>query len=144
MRYITLVLSTVALYAASYLLAPSQGNADNDPLLIIANKSVAQNTITQEEVRFIFLKERANWSGGGKAVPVNAKSGTARRKAFQSKVLGMDASEETAYWQKQKITRGATPPPEFADVQKAIFSLKGKPLNVFGLKRDTVYKNEEL
>ncbi len=27
---------------------------------------------------------------------------------------------------------------------QAIFSLRGKPLNVFGLKRDTVYKNEEL
>jgi topoisomerase-4 subunit B len=27
---------------------------------------------------------------------------------------------------------------------QAIFSLKGKPLNVFGLKKDTVYKNEEL
>ncbi len=27
---------------------------------------------------------------------------------------------------------------------QAIFSLKGKPLNVYGLKRDTVYKNEEL
>jgi topoisomerase-4 subunit B len=27
---------------------------------------------------------------------------------------------------------------------QAIFSLKGKPLNCYGLKRDTVYKNEEL
>ena len=27
---------------------------------------------------------------------------------------------------------------------QAIFSLKGKPLNVFGLKRDAIYKNEEL
>jgi topoisomerase-4 subunit B len=27
---------------------------------------------------------------------------------------------------------------------QAIFSLKGKPLNCFGLRRDTVYKNEEL
>jgi topoisomerase-4 subunit B len=27
---------------------------------------------------------------------------------------------------------------------QAIFSLRGKPLNVYGLKRDTVYKNEEL
>jgi topoisomerase IV subunit B len=27
---------------------------------------------------------------------------------------------------------------------QAIFSLKGKPLNVYGLKRDTVYRNEEL
>ncbi len=27
---------------------------------------------------------------------------------------------------------------------QAIFTLKGKPLNVYGLKRDTVYKNEEL
>ena len=27
---------------------------------------------------------------------------------------------------------------------QAIFTLKGKPLNCFGLKRDTVYKNEEL
>ncbi len=27
---------------------------------------------------------------------------------------------------------------------QAIFCLKGKPLNVYGLKRDTVYKNEEL
>ena len=27
---------------------------------------------------------------------------------------------------------------------QAIFSLKGKPLNCYGLKRDVVYKNEEL
>jgi DNA gyrase/topoisomerase IV subunit B len=27
---------------------------------------------------------------------------------------------------------------------QAIFSLRGKPLNVYGMKRDTVYKNEEL
>ena len=31
------------------------------------------------------------------------------------------------------------------DVQtQAIYCLRGKPLNVFGLRRDTVYKNEEL
>jgi topoisomerase IV subunit B len=52
--------------------------------------------------------------------------------------------EETSIFLTEGDSAGG-PMVQARDVHtQAIFSLRGKPLNVFGLRRDTVYKNEEL
>jgi len=52
--------------------------------------------------------------------------------------------EETSIFLTEGDSAGG-PMIQARDVQtQAIFCLRGKPLNVFGLKKDTVYKNEEL
>jgi hypothetical protein len=127
MRYPTAIIATLVLFAGGGLIGPSEGraNADDDALLIIANKAVPENSISVAEVQRIFLKMRSSWPSGGKVIPVNAKPDTPERRAFQEKVLGMDANAELSYWQEQKVKRGATPPPEFSNAQRAVFSLKG-------------------
>lgn len=127
MRHTISTLATLALISFAALTIPSSGRADgdDDALLIIANNGVKESTITASEVKQIFLKQRASWRSGGKVTPINAKPGSPERAAFLKKVLGMNASEETSYWQDQKIKKGLTPPPEFANTPKAVFSLKG-------------------
>ena len=44
---------------------------------------------------------------------------------FQERVLNMSDTAEKSYWQDEKIKRAVTPPPEFTNVQKAVFSLSG-------------------
>ena len=119
-----LLFSASLLLCGAVLLRPSPGEAGDNTLVIIANKSAPVSSITAAEVKQIFLKQRTNWPGGGKIVVMNAKSGSPARQAFQSKVLGMNGSTEKAFWQEQKIKKGVTPPPEISNTQKGVFSLK--------------------
>ena len=58
--------------------------------------------------------------------------------------LGDARREETSIFLTEGDSAGG-PMIQSRDVYtQAIFSLRGKPLNVYGLKKDTVYKNEEL
>lgn len=96
-----------------------------DDILIIANKGVATDAISIEEVKAIFLKQRNNYKSGGRATPINARKGSALRKAFQEKVLGMDGTQETQYWQEQKIKKGIGAPVELSNTVRAVFSMRG-------------------
>jgi hypothetical protein len=113
----------IAFLGAIFL--PSSGQSDADTLVIITHKSVSVDHMTIAEVRRVFLKERTDWKNGERAFPINGKPGTKARMLFQKKVLNMSDNEETTYWQNQKIKRGLTPPPEFTNTQRAVFSLKG-------------------
>ena len=114
-----------ALLISAVLVAPASGNADKNTIVVFVNNSVSVNTLNISEIRRLFLKERTTMEDGSKAVPVNATAGSPLRKAFNDAVLGMTEADETRYWQEQKIKKGLTPPPEFNNTQKAVYSLKG-------------------
>jgi hypothetical protein len=96
-----------------------------EDILVIANKSVTDDYLKLEDLVSIFLKKRKSWRSGTKVVPINAKKGTAIREQFLNRLLDMTAEEEATYWEKQKITKGVEPPPEFSNNLKAVFHLKG-------------------
>jgi topoisomerase IV subunit B len=52
--------------------------------------------------------------------------------------------EETSIFLTEGNSAGGTMVPARDVYTQAIFTLRGKPLNCYGLRRDTVYKNEEL
>jgi ABC-type phosphate transport system substrate-binding protein len=99
----------------------------DDPLdlLIVANFDVPERSLTQAELHQIFLKVRTNWSNGKSIVPVNQPSGSEGRAEFLQRILGMNESQEKRYWEEQKVRKGVTPPPVFANVAKAVFRLSG-------------------
>ena len=106
-------------------LRPASIHSEPDSIVIIVNNSVGVTSLSEAEVRRFFLKEKERWGNGDKVFPLNAKPGAKVRALFQQKVLKMTATEEQAYWQDQKIKLGKTPPPEFINIPKAVFSLKG-------------------
>ena len=120
----------VQLFALCFLAlslgAPAQAGSQGSPndILIIANNSVKADTISQGELRALFLKKKANVKGS-KVVPINAKRKSTIRMAFQKRILRMTPDEESAYWESMKIRKGVTPTIEFRDTFKAVFSVRG-------------------
>ena len=105
---------------------PQNAVADNpSDILIIVNKGVSENKVDPELIRHLFLKIKTRWKKGTKVVPIHAKDGTQLRKEFLARLLKMTPDVEKAYWRDQKIKVGLSKPPEFGNVQKAVFKLKG-------------------
>ncbi len=96
-----------------------------DDILIIVNKAVNIDQTQVDELKAIFLKRKANWSDGTKAIPINAPEGSKIREAFRRLVTGMTRSREQSFWQTQMIKHGTNRPPEFANPLKAVFKLRG-------------------
>ncbi len=117
-------ISIVLLAISAWL--PLRASADNpNDILIIAHRSVSQKSVTEAELREIFLKKRNNWSSGGRAIPIQAPEDTTIRRVFRKRILGMTATEETQYWQDRKIKAGISKPAEFTQTLKAVYKLKG-------------------
>ena len=116
----------VTILITATFLAGNRARADGPKdILVVANKSVGVDQVDADVLRAIFLKKRKSWKNGGKVVPVNAKKGTALRQQFLSRLFNMIEEEEKTYWEKQKISKGVEPPPEFSNNLKAVFHLKG-------------------
>jgi len=118
-----IAVSTALALTVTMAQSASRAESPND-ILIIANSSVNAEKISTDDLVAIFLRKMESF-GGGRVIPINAKGGTAARKAFQAKVLGMDGASESGYWEEQKIKSGLTPPVEFAETVRAVFHMKG-------------------
>ncbi len=118
-RLLPVLLTAVLMTVVQGALADSP----ND-ILIVVNNGVSQNDITIGELKNLFLKEKTNWSSGGKALPLHAPAGSSLRKDFVSRALGMNSNDEKIYWRERKIKTGKVPPVEFSDTLKAVYKLR--------------------
>ncbi|MFO8070774.1 MAG: hypothetical protein R6V85_02760 [Polyangia bacterium] len=118
-RYSIAVAVALALSVSS-VAVPAESPQD---ILVVVNEDSEVESVTEEDLRDVFLRRRMSWHGGKRAIPINAREGTAVREAFRKRVLGMNADEETRYWQDQQIRSGKTPPKEFGNPQRAVFKL---------------------
>ncbi len=93
-------------------------------ILIIANKSVHQESSTLGEIKNLFLKKKTTWQSGEKALPIHASRSASIRAEFLKRVLDMSTSEETAYWHARKVKEGIDKPVTFGNTLKAVFKLR--------------------
>jgi ABC-type phosphate transport system substrate-binding protein len=120
----------VAAACVALFSAPARADGPND-ILVIANKAVGVDSITLDELKAFFLKQRTSWKGGEKVNPIHAAAGSPLRQAFLQRVLGMSQSQETEHWQSQKIRQGLDGPAELANTLQAVFRVKGGVSYVF-------------
>jgi len=111
-------------------IAPALAESPDD-ILIVANLKAPVDKIDIKELKAIYLKKKLYWKIGQDAIPVNSKHGTPLRSEFQKRVLGMEPDTELIYWERQKIQRALSPPPEFPQTQKAVFKLRNSVSYVF-------------
>jgi len=125
-RFLSLLLLLWALISlpGQIVLAEMSGEDPKD-ILIVANRGVSVDEISLKQLKSIFLKTRASWKGGGKAVPIHARVGTEIRDDFVTQVLGLDHIGEQAYWQEVMVKAAVKPPPAFSNPLKAVFNLRG-------------------
>lgn len=127
--YIGLLLGVVFLTAATW--ASSARAESPKDILLICNKGVQNASLTTDEVRAIFLKQRKNWNGGAKIIAIHSPEATDLRVQFQKNVLGMQPEEELIYWFAQQARGKGGPPIEFRNTLKAVFKISGAISYVF-------------
>jgi ABC-type phosphate transport system substrate-binding protein len=100
-----------------------QAESVND-IVVIANRNLPVSTVSRVDVRRIFRKEITTYEGI-RIQPIHARTGSALRKQFVSRVLGMSDSREQKYWQDMQVKKGIRPPIELSNTVRAVFSASG-------------------
>ena len=95
-----------------------------DDLVVIANKNFKASTLSAADVKRMFKKELTTFRGT-KVKPIHAKKGSALRKQFVSRAMGMNESSEQKYWQDMMVKKGVNPPTELSNTVRGVFSAPG-------------------
>ena len=93
-------------------------------IVVIVNKNLPVNETSVDELRQIFLKRKTSWKGGNNIVCINAQRTDPLRELFREKVLEMSNSEESEYWQKEKVRKQLSAPAEMGNAAKVVFKVK--------------------
>src|SRR5689334_22802424 len=87
-----------------------QGSTEIIPFVVIVNEANPVATLTQAELRRIFMKQSRMWPHGEPMVPVDWDSTHYLRAVFSKDVLKRSVREMAEYWVQQSMTQGLTPP----------------------------------
>lgn len=106
--------------------SPSAAEAPKaNGLVVFVNAEVPEQSLTVEDVRQIFLRQKITWSDGRRIACIDATFDSQAREAFRARVLKMSQDQEKRYWEEQHIKGEAPAPPTFSDTVRAVFMLKG-------------------
>jgi ABC-type phosphate transport system substrate-binding protein len=123
-----LLLGCIAVVAISWT-DPSV--AGSDAIAVIVNKANPVGSMSQENLRPIYLMTKTVWSNGVAVEPFNLPEGTPMRTAFDSAVLGMNPEEVARYWIDRRI-RGDARPPRKVPSPGTVLSLVAKSEGAIG------------
>lgn len=84
-------------------------------------------TLDKKALSKIFLGKSKSFPGGGTAIPVNIKEGSAVTDEFNDKVLGKNSAQLKSYWSKLVFTGKGSPPKEVDSEQDVIDLVKSNP-----------------
>lgn len=88
-------------------------------LLVIANKSVTQSTLSGQDMKDIFLGNKQYWNDKSK-ISVAALSEGDTAKAFFSKYLGMSPKQYDGLWDEKLYTGGKLSPRLFKNAKQLV------------------------
>lgn len=85
------------------------------------------NTITEEQLKRIFLGKLKNFEDGSRALVFNQKAETSIRVIFDEKVIKRTPSQMKAYWAKEVFSGKASAPIELASDAEVIDAVTSTP-----------------
>jgi len=87
--------------------------------------------LDQDTIQRIFLGKTRAFPGGGEAVAISAKDGTAEANEFTEKVLAKTPKQLKAYWAKMVFTGKGTPPRQVESAAEIVKLVSSNP-NLIG------------
>ncbi len=86
-----------------------------EQVVIITHPDYKGSSISQSDLKNIFLGKKKTLPEGGKVTPVDQPESNAARKEFYSKVLKKSPRKLKAYWAKKIFSGRGTPPKVIGD-----------------------------
>lgn len=122
---------------AAGLWAPRQLGAAERRVQVIVHPSRA-GSLTKNEVRAIYLKQKRFWDDGQPIIPINLEAGSEARELFSERVLGQDSLHLAAYWNQRYFEHGGFPPPTLGSQQAVIRFVAGNENAIGYVTQDDV------
>jgi ABC-type phosphate transport system substrate-binding protein len=92
------------------MLAGGLAHAERGDFKVVANPSVAGDTVAKKDLTRIFLKQKTRWPDGQRSVPVDQRTDSKARAAFSEAVLGRSMADVESYWNGQVFAGKDNPP----------------------------------
>lgn len=91
----------------SYLIGlPMATQAD---IYVIANKALALNDLSKEDIAAIYLLKKKHWDDGEPMLPINLPAQSPARNQFTEQIFDSTPEKLGGYWDKM-LFKGITPP----------------------------------
>lgn len=95
-------------------------SAQNGELAVIVNTNNPVESMSESEIKNIYLKKRkSHWPNGEKIRPID-RLGSPMQKSFLGKVLKMSIQEFERYWIEKQYVHAESPPKRVADDSQII------------------------
>jgi ABC-type phosphate transport system substrate-binding protein len=95
-------------------------------LVVVVHPDVNAESISDDDLRRIFLGKRTRWSGGEKIVPVVLEGGAIHRE-FVEEYLDRSVAKYVTYWKQAVFTGRGVPPRAFASEDELRFYVSRTP-----------------
>jgi len=112
-----------------FLIFPSTGGADD--VVIITNKSVATDTLKEEEVKNIFIGKMTSWDGNQKINFVTLPKSDETHREFLKRFVKRTPAQYSRHWKKQIFTGKGKKPKSF-QTEKGLLEYVAKTSGAIG------------
>ena len=79
-------------------------------IVVVVHPSNSINTMTQDEIRRIYLGKNKLFENGSSVAPIDAQKRSSRRLEFYKKVVEKNPSQISSYWSRLIFTGKGAPP----------------------------------
>ena len=117
-------LLSVACLAGCLLGAAAPLQASDIGVKVIVHPTRAA-TLTKDDVRAIYLKQKRFWSDGRAIIPINLEAGSEARERFSESVFGQGSRRLAAYWNQRYFEEGGFPPATLGSPEAVIRFVAG-------------------
>lgn len=122
-----MILNVFIMFVMIFDVIPFQCMADD--VVVIANPSVSETTLSNKDIRNIYLGKKSSWSDGGKIKFVILSGDIHER--FLKSYIGKTEKQYNTYWKKQVFTGKGSPPQEF-DSDQAMVAFVAQTVGAIG------------
>lgn len=125
------------LISVCILILPEYAAAE---ILIIANKSVTESSVSKLDVQMIFLGKKKSWDSGDKINPVMLKSGETHEK-FVNTYVQKTVESFASFWKHAILSGTGVPPKSFSSEEDLVKYVAGKENAVGYISSGTPYQD---
>ncbi len=125
MKIIRHTILAIGIWMIYSVLFPTISTAESpEDIVVFVHQTGTLKSISIDELKQLFLKQKTSWSSGESVVTINAPEGSSLRNQFRTAVLAMTAVEEATHWETVRIRNQIAKPAEMLNTPKAVFRLK--------------------
>lgn len=119
MNKLIITVFSVMLLLFQSLMAFSAPYAEASEFIFVANRSVAQDTLTKDEIKYIYLGRKKKWDDGSQITFAVFQS-KIYQQDFVLDLTGKTSEQFRHYWQQNVFTGNGQMPPVFDNPQNLI------------------------